>query len=136
MNPLSNAEVVSGVANNPSDSERPHRVVSKRFEVQVVDAAMSSTSCLDELLYTYRSKKKTIKLINKLGPPRAAFYSKAANCIENGATVLRDVARCMYVQHLSLMDGARCVAADFAIIIDRKKQKRRHYYLILMRASF
>ena len=90
MNPLSYAEVVSGVANIPSDSERPRRVVSKFLEVQVVDAAMSSTSCLDELLYTYRSGKKVNKLIHILGPLRAAFYSKAANCIENGATVLRD----------------------------------------------
>ncbi len=38
-----------------------------------------------------------------------------------GATVLRGAD----VQHLSLMDGARCVAVDFGIIIDNKHDIQR-----------
>jgi hypothetical protein len=121
MNPLSYAEIVSGVANIPSGSERPRRVVSKIVDTPVVEAAVSNASCLDHLLYKHRSGKKEIKFVELSGPQRAAFYSKTTDFIEKGATVLRDGD----VQHLSLMDGARRVAADLDIIIDNKHDLQR-----------
>jgi hypothetical protein len=94
MNPLSYAEDVRGVDNIPSGSKRPRRVVSEMAELHVVDAHVSSASCLDELLYKHRSGKKRIKFIDLSGTRSTAFYSKATDVVEKEAIVLREVADC------------------------------------------
>ena len=94
MNPLSYAEDVRGVDNIPSGSKIPRIVVSERDELQVVNVDVSNASCLDELLYKHRSGKKRIKFIDLSGPRTTVVYSKAADVVEKGGIVLRDVADC------------------------------------------
>ena len=119
MNPLSYAEVVRGVANIPSGSKVPRRVVSEIVELQVVDTHVNHESCLDEVLYTYRSGKIGIKFVNLSGLQRFAFYSKATDFI--GKWV--DVRRHADAQHLSLMPSPNSASSSTTCTISNASSR-------------